>query len=91
MKLLYFGDVVGKAGRRAMLSHLPLLTEKFAPDFVMANGENAAHGFGITAKICTSFFEAGIDDHAGQSRLGSAGDHNLYSGRATFNPAIELS
>ena len=61
MKLLYFGDIVGKAGRRSMLTHLPLLNEKYAPDFVMANGENAAHGFGITAKICASFFEAGID------------------------------
>ena len=61
MKLLYFGDIVGRAGRRSMLTHLPLLNEKYAPDFVMANGENAAHGFGITAKICASFFEAGID------------------------------
>ncbi len=61
MKLLYFGDIVGKSGRRAMLTHLPALTEKYAPDFVMANGENAAHGFGITAKICSSFFEAGVD------------------------------
>ena len=61
MKLLYFGDIVGRAGRRSMLTHLPLLNEKHAPDFVMANGENAAHGFGITAKICASFFEAGID------------------------------
>ena len=54
MKLL-FCDIVGKAGRRAMLTHLPLLTEKYSPDFIMANGENAAHGFGITAKVCASF------------------------------------
>ena len=57
MKLLYFGDIVGRAGRRSMLTHLPLLNEKYAPDFVMANGENAAHGFGITAKICASFLK----------------------------------
>ena len=61
MKLLYFGDIVGRAGRNAMLTYLPLLTEKYAPDFVMVNGENAAHGFGITVKICTAFFDAGVD------------------------------
>ena len=61
MKLLYFGDVVGKSGRRAVLTHLPKLTEKYSPDFVMVNGENAAHGFGITSKICESFFEVGVD------------------------------
>jgi len=61
MKLLYFGDIVGKAGREALFSHLPILTERHKPDFVMVNGENAAHGFGITDKICHSFFEAGVD------------------------------
>ncbi len=61
MKLLYFGDIVGKSGRQALFDNLPALRERYGPDFVMVNGENAAHGFGITAKICNSFFEAGVD------------------------------
>ena len=61
MKLFYFGDVMGKSGRNGLDQHLPTLMEKLAPDFVMVNGENAAHGFGITEKICNQFFEMGVD------------------------------
>lgn len=61
MRLIYFGDVVGKAGRTAVFDHLPTLRDRLTPDFVMVNGENAAHGFGITEKICHSFFDAGVD------------------------------
>jgi len=61
MKLIYFGDVVGKAGRAAVYTHLPTLREKYEPDFIILNGENAAHGFGITEKICKEFFDAGIN------------------------------
>ena len=44
-----------------MLRHLPALRQSLALDFVVANGENAAHGFGITPAICEEFFGAGID------------------------------
>jgi len=61
MKLVYFGDIVGKAGRHALDHHLPLVFEELSPDFVIVNGENAAHGFGITEKICNQFFQLGVD------------------------------
>ena len=61
MKVLYIGDVVGKSGRRAVLDHLPRLQDELSLDFVVVNGENAAHGFGITGAICETFFEAGVD------------------------------
>ena len=61
MKILFCGDVVGKAGRKLVLSYLPKLKEKFMLDFIIVNGENAAHGFGITPKIYTSFLEAGAN------------------------------
>jgi len=61
MKLLYCGDVVGAAGRRVVLDHLPELRRQLELDFVIVNGENAAHGFGITADICDAFFDAGAD------------------------------
>ena len=61
MKILYFGDVMGRTGRTALLDRLDEIRADLAPDFIIANGENAAHGFGITEKICNQFFAAGID------------------------------
>ncbi len=61
MKIVYFGDIVGKSGREAVLSSLVEIRARYAPDMFIANGENAAHGFGITEKICNEFFDAGID------------------------------
>jgi len=61
MNLLFLGDIVGRAGRDAVISRLPGLRQSLALDFVVVNGENAAAGFGITAKICRSFFDAGAD------------------------------
>ncbi len=61
MKLLFLGDVVGRAGRDAVIDRLPGLRSSLELDFVVVNGENAAAGFGITAKICNSFFGAGVD------------------------------
>ncbi len=61
MKILYVGDVVGKAGRLAVAAHLPRLREDLDLDFVVLNGENAAHGFGITGAICEQFFDLGVD------------------------------
>lgn len=61
MRLLFCGDIVGKPGREAITSHLPRLRDELALDFVVANGENAAHGFGLTEKICHEIFDAGVD------------------------------
>ena len=61
MRILYFGDVVGRSGRDALLTALPDLRRRLALDFVVVNGENAAAGFGITGKICAEFYAAGVD------------------------------
>jgi len=61
MKLLYMGDVVGRSGRDVVMARLGEIKTRLAPDFIVVNGENAAHGFGITPKICEEFFAAGID------------------------------
>lgn len=61
MRLLYLGDVVGRSGRDAVTAALPELRRRLELDFVVVNGENAAHGFGITAKICEDFYAAGAD------------------------------
>lgn len=61
MRVLVLGDVVGRAGRVAVEENVPRLRERLRLDFVIVNGENAAHGFGITDKICEAFYAAGVD------------------------------
>jgi len=61
MRLLYCGDVVGRAGRRAVCAQIPQLRRHLELDFVCVNGENAAHGFGITPEMCDEFLNAGVD------------------------------
>lgn len=61
MRLMFLGDVVGRAGRKAVHEHLPALRERYAPDFVVLNGENSAGGFGITESICQEFLDSGVD------------------------------
>jgi metallophosphoesterase (TIGR00282 family) len=61
MKVLFLGDVVGRSGREAVMTHLPRLRERLRPDLVVVNGENAAAGFGLTNKLAAEFFEAGVD------------------------------
>ena len=61
MKIVYSGDVVGRAGRDAVLNNLPKVKELYKPDVIIANVENAAHGFGVTPGICRDFLEAGVD------------------------------
>ena len=61
MRLMFLGDVVGRAGRDAVHHHLPELRERLRPDLVVVNGENAAHGFGITEEIFNGLREIGAD------------------------------
>ena len=61
MRLLFLGDILGRSGRDAVIARLPELRNKLQLDGVVVNGENAAHGFGITAKICAELFDAGAD------------------------------
>lgn len=61
MNLLYLGDIMGKSGRKAVIDYVPDLRTQLDLHFVVACGENAAHGFGITVKICEALFDAGVD------------------------------
>ncbi len=61
MKILYLGDIVGKAGRSAVINSLDHLKQKYKPDITIVNCENASHGFGITPKAYKSLIEAGVD------------------------------
>nr|WP_273545662.1 TIGR00282 family metallophosphoesterase [Paenibacillus caui] len=57
---MFIGDIVGNTGRKALKEMLPQLKSKYSPDIVIANGENAAAGRGITAAIAKEFFDWGI-------------------------------
>ncbi len=61
MRILFFGDVMGRSGRDAVVKYLPELKEKLKADVAIVNGENAAHGLGITEKMCREFYDAGVD------------------------------
>ncbi len=61
MKIIFLGDVFGEPGREAVAKYVPRLKKSLEPDFIVINGENAAHGFGINAEICHQFFDLGAD------------------------------
>jgi metallophosphoesterase (TIGR00282 family) len=61
LRILFVGDVVGRAGRTAISQHLPGMIRDWALDLVVVNGENAAGGFGITEAIYQEFIDAGAD------------------------------
>ena len=61
ISILFVGDLVGGIGKRTLLTLLPTLRERYAPDFVVVNGENAAGGLGITPKIARELFSSGVD------------------------------
>lgn len=61
MNLLFLGDIVGRSGRQIVLQQVPELRKTLALDAVIANGENAAGGFGINASILEDLYDVGVD------------------------------
>jgi metallophosphoesterase (TIGR00282 family) len=61
MRLAFFGDVVGRAGREGLARRLPELRASLKLDFVVANGENMAGGFGVTETTANELYGAGVD------------------------------
>ncbi|MFQ5439410.1 MAG: TIGR00282 family metallophosphoesterase [Paracoccaceae bacterium] len=73
MRLLFLGDVMGRAGRTAITEHLAKLRQEWALDFVVVNGENATAGVGLSRTHAQSILSAGADcitlgDHAFDQR-----------------------
>ncbi len=60
MKVLFIGDIIGEPGRKMVRSSMRSLVDTHGPDLVIANGENAAGGFGITSEIAEELFSMGI-------------------------------
>ena len=68
MKILFIADIVGEPGRKAVKQLVPQLRQRHGLDLVIANGENAAGGSGITPKTAEEIFSAGVD-------VMTSGDH----------------
>jgi 2',3'-cyclic-nucleotide 2'-phosphodiesterase len=60
MKIIFFGDVCGEAGRKAVKKSLPAIVESEKPDLILANVDNLAHGKGITVKTLEELIRAGV-------------------------------
>lgn len=61
MKIAFIGDIVGQPGRKMIQNHLKKIREEENLDFVIANYENASHGFGLTMKNADELFGSGVD------------------------------
>jgi len=77
VNLLFVGDIVGEPGRFALRQLLPKLREAHQIDLVIANGENAAGGAGITVNTATEIFNSGVD-------VMTTGDHLWDQKEVTF-------
>jgi 2',3'-cyclic-nucleotide 2'-phosphodiesterase len=60
IRILFLGDIVGEPGRNAVTRSVPLFLQERGVDFVIANGENAASGRGITAKMAIDLLRSGV-------------------------------
>jgi len=61
LNVLVIGDIIGRAGRRALTEHLPGLIDLHQIDFTVANGENLAAGFGLNERVAEEMFDLGVD------------------------------
>ncbi len=61
MRIIFIGDLVGKPGRQYLQEHLPELKRQMKADLVIANGENAAGGAGITERVYQEIRKSGVD------------------------------
>lgn len=61
MRLAFFGDVVGRSGRNAVIDYIKNNKSKNGFDFIVVNAENAVHGFGINQNVCDQLFNVGVD------------------------------
>lgn len=94
LNILVIGDILGRAGRRALSDHLPGLIDQHRIDFVVANGENLAHGFGLTERVADEMFAIGVNvltngNHCWDQRefLDLINEDDRYVRPMNFSPA----
>lgn len=75
MKVLFFGDIVGKLGRQALIQELPALKRDLEPDLIIANVENLAHGKGVTIDTLNEIKEVGVQVFTSGNHIFRKGGH----------------
>ncbi len=75
MKILFFGDVIGKLGRRALAKALPSYKQKYKPDLIIANAENLAHGAGVTISTVEEIIAMGVNILTGGNDMFNKGEY----------------
>ena len=95
MKLLFLGDVMGRAGRTAIIERLPKLRSDWGLDFVVVNGENASNGAGLTTAHAALLLEAGLRVDTGlladqAERLNAGFNLRMASGRPRVTVKLAL-
>lgn len=78
IKILFIGDIVSKLGRKAVIETLTQIKDKYKVDFVIANGENATNGRGLSIKHYVELKQTGID-------VFTSGDHIFYLDQTVQN------
>ena len=77
MRIGFIGDIVGRPGRKIIKENLAKIKKEYEIDFVIANGENASHGFGLTVESCSELLKSGID-------LITGGNHSFDKKKEEF-------
>ncbi|MEA5115291.1 MAG: TIGR00282 family metallophosphoesterase [Geobacteraceae bacterium] len=81
VKILFIADIVGKPGRQAISRELHRLVDRFRIDCVIANGENAAGGFGITEETARELYSCGVNLITSGNHIWDKRDQMEYLGR----------
>ena len=81
VNILFIGDIVGKPGRQAVERELHKLVDRYRVDLVIANGENAAGGFGLTVETAKELFEQGVQFFTSGNHIWDKKDALEYIGR----------
>lgn len=89
MKILFIGDIVGRPGRQAIEKHLGRLVDTGMVDLVIANGENAAGGFGLTLDVAQELYAQGVQVITSGNHIWDKkeGLEQLLSDRRVLRPA----
>ncbi len=69
MKILFFGDIVGKSGRESVKKFIFQMRGQLAPDLIIANADNLAHGFGMNKSTAEEMFSCGVDVLTGGNHI----------------------
>jgi len=85
VKIIFFGDVMGKIGRSAVSNIIPVWRKKYQPDILIANVENLAHGKGVTDKTLQEMVDAGINIMTSGNHVWRKEDANYLAKKPQFN------